>query len=247
MKRFQSCLNLHLSKTLVIQKEYGEDFSCKDNADIPTKNNENPPNNRDRSLSEVRMYINASNLYTGSLQHNHKSKSGSKLHLINNNNNNNNNNHNNNNSKSNSYPFSSCVGSGCCKHKKIFGKSSTLQNCSTHSTCCVHSLVHVVHSKEGLPGLHDKTQAVETTTLVHRKTDISNSLSNNLAVEENNNQQQQHNYVKKMMLNPEALEELNLPCTAKEMREILGSKRRKDPRIINKMDFRRKLEIVQTL
>ncbi len=33
-----------------------------------------------------------------------------------------------------------------------------VQNCSTHSTCCVHSLVHVVHSKEGLPGLHDKTQ-----------------------------------------------------------------------------------------
>jgi hypothetical protein len=35
--------------------------------------------------------------------------------------------------------------------------------------------------------------------------------------------------------------------SGREMRERLGSKKRRDPRIVNKMDFRRKLEIVQTL
>jgi len=40
---------------------------------------------------------------------------------------------------------------------------------------------------------------------------------------------------------------LNLSMTAKEMRDMLASRRKKDPRIDDRMDFRRKHEIIQTL
>merc|ERR1712240_766300 len=40
---------------------------------------------------------------------------------------------------------------------------------------------------------------------------------------------------------------LNLSMTAKEMRNMLASRRKKDPRIDDRMDFRRKHEIIQTL
>ena len=39
----------------------------------------------------------------------------------------------------------------------------------------------------------------------------------------------------------------NLSMTAKEMRNMLASRRKKDPRIDDRMDFRRKHEIIQTL
>merc|ERR1712203_572659 len=38
---------------------------------------------------------------------------------------------------------------------------------------------------------------------------------------------------------------LNLSMTAKEMRNMLASRRKKDPRIDDRMDFRRKHEIIQ--
>merc|ERR1712037_713904 len=40
---------------------------------------------------------------------------------------------------------------------------------------------------------------------------------------------------------------LNLSMTAKEMRNMPASRRKKDPRIDDRMDFRRKHEIIQTL
>ena len=40
---------------------------------------------------------------------------------------------------------------------------------------------------------------------------------------------------------------LDLNITAKEMRERIGSRKKKDPRKDNRMDFRKKHEIIQTL
>merc|ERR1719382_1235233 len=48
-------------------------------------------------------------------------------------------------------------------------------------------------------------------------------------------------------LGPTITTGLNLSMTAKEMRDMLASRRKKDPRIDDRMDFRRKHEIIQTL
>ena len=40
---------------------------------------------------------------------------------------------------------------------------------------------------------------------------------------------------------------LNLNMTAQEMRELIGSKKKRDPRREEKLDFHKKYEIIQTL
>ena len=40
---------------------------------------------------------------------------------------------------------------------------------------------------------------------------------------------------------------LNLNMTAKEMREMIGSKKKRDPRRDDRIDFHKKYEIIQTL
>ena len=40
---------------------------------------------------------------------------------------------------------------------------------------------------------------------------------------------------------------LNLDMTAREMREMIGSKKKKDPRRDERLDFYKKYEIIQTL
>jgi hypothetical protein len=40
---------------------------------------------------------------------------------------------------------------------------------------------------------------------------------------------------------------LNLNMTAAEMREMIGAKKKKDPRKDKSLDFRKKFEIIQTL
>ena len=40
---------------------------------------------------------------------------------------------------------------------------------------------------------------------------------------------------------------LNLNMTAKEMREVIGSKKKRDPRKDDRLDFHKKYEIIQTL
>jgi len=166
MKKFQSCLNLHLTKTLVIQKEEGdlEDEIQRSSPPLPVP--------RERSLSEVRMYINTSGLKEAQ-QHSPDS---------------------NNNSTSTKNMYSLDTKLQKLKNQFQNGERSKNKRREVADTC------------KALPS-----------------------------------------YMKQVIMREEYCNDLNLPCTAREMREILGSKKRRDPRIINKMDFRRKLEIVQTL
>lgn len=46
---------------------------------------------------------------------------------------------------------------------------------------------------------------------------------------------------------PKAIDGLNLPMTAKEMREMLSSRKKRDPRKDGGVDFRRKFDIIQAL
>jgi Na(+)/H(+) exchange regulatory cofactor NHE-RF2 len=49
------------------------------------------------------------------------------------------------------------------------------------------------------------------------------------------------------MIKPKPIDGLNLPMTAREMREMLSSRKKRDPRKDGGMDFRRKFDIIQAL
>jgi len=188
IRRFQSCLNLHLTKTLVIQKEAG-DLEAEIERDLK------PP--RERSLSEVKMYIN-----TSGLRDNKINTSGLKDDKLN------------------------------IKDNKVINKpnKNNLNNNNNNNTSSKNN----ISTEDRLLKLKYQYESGEKR---NRRKEMATHCKDIPS------------YVKTVIMNSEREEPytLNLPCTAREMREILGSKKRRDPRIINKMDFRRKLEIVQTL
>ncbi|XP_023334050.1 uncharacterized protein LOC111705660 [Eurytemora carolleeae] len=244
MRRFQSCLNLHLTKTLVIHQQEDENWE-KDPSRRLLSNS-----SRGKSLSEVKMYIGPDSLHMSQGKPSNKSGISSVESTLN--------------------KLKHPLQSSGERSKKIEStdlvnvrrldeiepmRINRIDNTETMRTIRIDNSPPIRNIRSENSD-HGQRIGDEGQMRIRRKDGDEHMRMRRMAGDEpmrvRRMEVAEHckhipSYVKQVIMREEEGSNLNLPSTAREMRELLDTLRRRDPRVINKMDFRRKLEIVQTL